>query len=252
MVLTALLMLLLAAEPGGLEIMNKQKELQELRDEDRVIEMQLIDRRGKMKKRKVHMWNMKTEDGLEKLMLIFLEPRDVKGTGLLTWEQKTRDDDQWLYLPSLKKEKRIASGGKKNRFMGTDFAFEDLRVENLEKHTYNLLETKSLDGKECWLIEAKLKEKKELRTSGYSRRVLWIRKDIYYTAQIDYYDRRKKLVKVLRNEDPVKLEGTVWRSNNFVMENLKTKGKTAMVVKERRVNQGQSETDFTIRKLKSF
>ncbi len=237
---------------SGREIMEMEKERQELQDEERVVEMHLIDRRNKIKKRTVRMWNMETEEGLEKFMLVFMKPRDVKGTGLLTWEQKGRDDDQWLYLPSLKKEKRIAAGSKKNRFMGTEFAYEDLALENLDRHEYKLAGSKKLNGHECYLVEAMPKSKKDRKNSGYSKRVIWIRKDIFYTARVEYHNKKRKLVKVLENGDPVNISGTVWRSNEFIMKNLKSKRRTRMMVKERTINQGLVEQAFSVRKLKSF
>src|SRR5574341_1158535 len=123
----------------GRQIMEKQKQLHESKDEDFKQDMQLIDRNGNVSKREVANYYLKTPEKLTKTMIIFLAPADVRGTGLLTWEQKAREDDQWLYLPASGKERRIAASGKKNKFMGTDFAYEDLRPENLDTHTYNLL-----------------------------------------------------------------------------------------------------------------
>ena len=73
----------------------------------------------------------------------------------MTWQQQSREDDQWLYMPALgEKLKRIAGGGKKNYFMGTDFSYEDLRNEKLDDHTYHLIKEETLEGKNCYLIEA--------------------------------------------------------------------------------------------------
>jgi len=250
--LLTLLACLLTADPSGREIMDTNKQRHEVRDEDRTILMTLVDRRGKTKERKVRMMNAKTGEGLEKLMLIFLEPRDVEGTGLLTWEQKSRDDDQWLYLPSLEREKRISGGSKKNSFMGTDFTYEDLRVENLDKHTYTVIGTDEIDGKACWLVQAEISDPKEARSSGYQRRVLWVRQDVYYTQRIEYFDQKDRKIKVLDNQDVVDVGNGVLRSDNFVMEDLKRKTRTEMKVIDREVDQGLDENDFTLRKLKSF
>jgi len=239
-------------DPSGREIMEQNKKLHQLQDEERVVEMQLIDRRNKVKKRSVHMLNMRTKDGLEKFMLVFLKPKDVNGTGLLTWEHQNRDDDQWLYLPSTKKEKRIASGGKKNRFMGTDFSYEDLAVENLDKHDYKLIDSQKYNGNDCYLVEASLKSKKDLKNSGYSKRVIWVRKDIHFSSKIDYYDKKGKHVKTLENGEPVNVLGTIYRSDTFIMTNLKGKRSTKMMVQERKFNQGLEEGMFSLRKLKSF
>ena len=241
-----------AGEPDAREIMEKERARHSLNDEDRMLEMELIDRRGKVKKRKVHMMNMTTKENMERLMLVFLEPRDVEGTGVLTWEQDKREDDQWLYLPSTKKEKRIAGGGKKNSFMGTDFAYEDLSIEKLDLHKYTYLESKPLNGKECYLIEAELVDDKDKKNSGYSKRVLWVRKDLHFTMHIDYYDKKGKLVKTLDNSEPEQVDGDVWRSEVITMKNLKRDHQTKMIVLERKFNQDLDESNFTIRKLKSY
>ena len=253
--MTALITILacfLAADPSGREIMDANKQRHEVSDEDRTITMTLVDRRGRTKERVVRMMNTKTGEGLEKLMLVFLEPRDVAGTGLLTWEQKARDDDQWLYLPSLEREKRISGGSKKNSFMGTDFSYEDLRVENLDKHTYTVIGEDAIDGEPCWLVQAVISDAKELRSSGYSRRVLWIRQDVYFTARVEYYDKKDRKIKILDNTDIVEVDGGALRSNSFAMKDLKKKTRTEMKVLERKVSQGLDESDFTLRKLKSF
>lgn len=242
---------LLLAQEDGREIMETVRKKQSLTDEERLVEMELIDRRGKSKTRTVRMWNRKADD-LEKVMLVFLEPRDVEGTGLLTWEHADRADDQWLYLPSQKREKRISSGGKRNKFMGTDFTYEDLQTENLKRNNYNLVGEETLNGRAVWKIEAVPGDEEDLKSSGYSKRVLYVYKDIYYTAKIEYYDPRGTLFKTLENGEPKQVEGTVYRSDEFLMTDLRSEHKTKMVVKERKYNQGLDEDFFSLRELKSF
>lgn len=234
----------------GKEIMEKQKQLQQANDEKEVLSMKLIDKKGNVKEREVVRYSMKTASGLNKIMMVFNKPSDIKGTGLLTWEQKDRDDDQWLYLPELGKEKRIASGGKKNKFMGTDFAFEDLRPENLSTHEYNLTGGEAFEGKDCFVIEA-LPVGKEEKESGYSKRKLWIRKDIFFTVKVEYYDRKGKHIKTQENKNPKNVSGSVWRSDEIVMEDLEENHKTTLAVETRDVNKGLKEDFFSLRQLMS-
>ncbi|MCP4976343.1 MAG: outer membrane lipoprotein-sorting protein, partial [Maribacter sp.] len=114
------------AEMTGKEIMEKQKNRHELKYEQMSIEMILENKKGRKKNRGIVYYAFIEETGLSKVMLKFLSPADIKNVGLLTWEHgEEKEDDQWLYLPASKKVKRITSGGKKNKFMGTDYAFED-------------------------------------------------------------------------------------------------------------------------------
>lgn len=89
------------------------------------------------------------------------------------------NDDQWLYLPATRNAKRIAAAGKKNRFMGTDFAYEDLRPENLAAHSYRLAGSEALDGSDCWVIESVPANEQQASDTGYGKRRLWVRKDNY-------------------------------------------------------------------------
>jgi hypothetical protein len=236
----------------GREIMEKQKELHEAKTEREIHLMKLINKKGKVKKRMMNTYSMKTKDGLTKSMLVFTAPKDIKGTGLLTWEQKDRDDDQWLYLPATKKEKRIASSGKKNRFMGTDFAYEDMRPEDLDVHEYKLVGSETVDGQDCYVVEAFPSTPKEKKESGYSKRKLWIRKDIFFTVKIEFYNKKGRLFKVQTNRDLKNVTGTIWRSNTVIMRDLKKKHETHLIIRKRALNKPMKEDFFTLRKLKSL
>ncbi len=233
----------------GLEVMQKQKELQQASDEQETIQMKLTDKKGNVKEREIVRYSMKTAGGLNKIMIVFLKPGDVKGTGLLTWEQKDREDDQWLYLPELGKEKRIASGGKKTKFMGTDFAFEDLRPENLSTHKYELVGSEQVEGNDCFMVEA-MPEGKEAKESGYSKRKLWVRKDIHFTVKVEYYDKTGKLIKVQESKSPKQVSGTVWRSDEIVMKDIGDAHQTSLSIRSRALNKGLKEDFFSLRQLK--
>ena len=123
-----------AATPDAKEIMVKQRALLSVTDETETLSMTIVAKNGDQKKRSVRRTTRTGPDGLSRTLVRFLAPRDVERTGVLTWENANGVDDQWMYLPAMKKVKRIASSGKKNRFMGTDFAYEDLRPESTEAH----------------------------------------------------------------------------------------------------------------------
>lgn len=238
------------AQMTGREIMERQKELHESQDEEETAKMELVDKKGRVKEREIIRYSLKLENGLNKYVLKFLSPKDVKGTGLLTWENEDRDDDQWLYLPAMRKEKRIASSSRKNEFMGTDFTYGDLRPEDLDVHDYNVIASDTIDGHECYVIEALPKTDKEKRQSGYSKRKVWVRKDIFYTVKVEFYDERGKLFKVETDEELKNVKGTMWRSKKITMHNIKRNHKTVLTSEERKIEQGVSEAIFTIRWLK--
>ena len=157
--------------------------------------MTLIDPTGKEKERELQILSSSDEAGLSKVLIKFLAPPDIRNTGLLTWEQPgDKEDDQWLYLPATRTPKRIASSGKKGSFMNTDLAYEDLRPEDLDAHTYNVLREEDLGGQKCWVIEALPSTDKEKLESGYGKRVFWVRKDLYLTVQTEFYNKSDKLL----------------------------------------------------------
>src|SRR5258705_8518962 len=167
-----------AQAPTALAVMQTHRELHHAKDEEETLAVKIVDKRGAIKQRRLVRATITTPDGLSKVLVRFVAPRDIANTGLLIWEARDGDDDQWLYLPAVKKVKRIAASGKKSRFLGTDFAFEDLRPEALASHRYESAGSETLDGQDCWVIEAFPATERLAADSGYSKRRLWVRKDI--------------------------------------------------------------------------
>jgi hypothetical protein len=139
------------AAQSGPEIMKKHRQVHRVKDEEEQLLLRLVSKSGAVKERRVTRFTMNGADDLNKILIRFLAPRDVENTALLTWEAKDGNDDQWLYLPATRNPKRIAAAGKKNRFMGTDFTYEDLRPENLPVHVYRL-GAEAIDGQDCWVL----------------------------------------------------------------------------------------------------
>lgn len=134
--------------------------------------------------------------------------------------------------------------------MGTDFAFEDLRPENLATHEYKLSGGEQIDGKDCFVVEA-LPTEKEEKESGYSKRKLWVRKDIFFTVKLEYYDKKGNLIKVQENKTLKNVGGTLWRADEIIMKDLKEKHQTSLIVSSRAVNKGLEEGFFSLRQLKA-
>ena len=236
----------------GLEIMQEREKRHERKFEESWVQMKLLDRKGRAKKPRVMItWSKQAAGGLDHRLIKFAAPADIRGTGLLTWEQAgSKEDDQWLYLPASKQVKRIAGSGKKNQFMGTDLAYEDLRPENLSAHAYEISGEATLDGAKCWIITATPKTSKEKRESGYSKRVLYIRQDIYFTVKSEYYGRRGGLDKMATSQKLVKVAGTAWRSNLVTIKRLREGSTTILIHQKRILDKAIDATRFTQQGLK--
>jgi Outer membrane lipoprotein-sorting protein len=234
-----------ASAQSALEIMQKQRDLHRAKDEEEVLALKLVDRHGAVKQRRIVRYTVTGGDGLSRILVRFLAPRDVENTGLLTWEGAEGDDDQWLYLPATKKAKRIAASGKKNRFMGTDFAFEDLRPEAVAANRYALVGSEMLDGQDCHVIEAVPGTERQGADSGYSKRKLWVRKDTLYIVKREFYDKKGRLEKVQTDRQLVNVKGTIWRANEVEMRDVNSEGRTVLWAERRAVDSGLKPSLFT-------
>lgn len=233
-----------APPPDAKEIMVKQRALLSVTDETETLAMTIHAKNGDQKKRSVRRIT-RTADGLSRTLVRFLAPRDVERTGVLTWENANGVDDQWMYLPAMKKVKRIASSGKKNRFMGTDFAYEDLRPESTEAHRYALLRTEPCETETCWVIEAVAATPTLAEETGYSRRQLWVQQSNHMTVRVDFYDKSNKLEKQQINRRVKNVKGTLWRANEIEMRDMIAGTRTVNEVLDRTHDTGLKEELFS-------
>jgi hypothetical protein len=167
-----------ATAPSGREIMERV----DARDDgDLLVQelaMRLIDANGASRARRLRMWRRDVGADVQTI-LFFLSPADVKDTGLLTYDydDAERDDDQWLYLPALKKTKRIAAADKSGSFMGSDFSYADLTQRDVDRYDYRLLEEAQRDGVPIWRVEAVPNDPAEISETGYTKIVWDVRQD---------------------------------------------------------------------------
>jgi len=209
------------------------------------MEMTLINANGQKKVRTMKMKVLEGEDE-DKSLMEFLTPKDVKGTKFLNYEHVTKDDDQWLYLPALKRVKRIASKNKSGAFMGSEFSYEDLSAFNVKKYTYegDAKEAK-LDGKDVYVIESKPVSK----YSGYTKLISYIDTKTFLAQKIEYFDRKHELLKVATFED-YKQFGEVYRIGKITMKNVQNDKTTILVWSEEKIKNGLKDKDFHKRYLK--
>ena len=208
--------------------------------------MILRNRHGDESTRHLRSRTLEVDEDGDKTLIIFDRPRDVKGTALLTFSHKQGSDDQWLYLPALKRVKRIASNNKSGPFMGSEFAYEDIASQEVEKYTYTYLQDETVNGQECFVIERYPVDKK----SGYTRQIAWIDKGEYRAQKIDFYDRKDELLKTLTFEGYQKYVDQYWRPDAMEMINHQTGKSTTLTWKDYQFQTGLTERDFDKNSLK--
>ncbi|MDM8541079.1 outer membrane lipoprotein-sorting protein [Desulfococcaceae bacterium HSG9] len=239
-----------AEELTGRSILEEQEKRHVSDNESGEIDMTLIDRKGKESQRQMRVFHLK-KDEQSKILIQFLAPANIKGTGLLTWEQgEGKEDDQWLYLPATRSVKRIAGGGKKNQFMGTDLAYEDLRFEDMDSHKYTLMGEETVAGRKCWKIESVPATEDEKKTSGYGKRVIWVGQDNYFNQKIDYYDHNGRHVKTTLFEDIRQMKGQLYRPFKVTVKRIRKKTSTILITKKIELDAPKQDVIFTQNYLK--
>ena len=219
----------MAEEMTGRSIIEEQQKRHQSDNEFSDVALTLIDRKGKEKNQKMVIYLSKF-DGKSKTLIQYHKPANIRGVGLLTWEQgEDKEDDQWLYMSAARSTKRIAGGSKKNQFMGTDMAFEDMRPENTDVHEYTLIEDTNIFSKKCWKIESIPSTKKEKKESGYGKRIMWVDQSNFFTLKVEYYDHHDRHIKTSIFEDIRPLAGQLFRSFKVTWNRIRHKTTTVMV-----------------------
>ncbi|KOO16497.1 hypothetical protein AKJ18_04160 [Vibrio xuii] len=248
--LTALLALSsqsFASPEKGLEIAKERKA----RDEgwgDSVATMQMIlkNAQGESSTREMRLKSFEVANDGDKGLTIFDQPRDVKGTAFLNHSHSVEADDQWLYLPALKRVKRISSRNKSGPFMGSEFAYEDLSSFELEKYTFNHIGNQDLNGVTTYLLEQTPTDKK----SGYTKQLVWLDTEHYRPLQVEFYDRKGTLLKTLKFDDYKQYLDKYWRAHTMAMVNHQTGKSTLLTTSLLDFQTGLREKDFEKNVLK--
>jgi len=203
-------------EEKGLEIAKEAKFRDEgWLDNSADMKMLLRNKQGQESIREIRIKSLEILDDGDKSLTVFNKPRDVQGTAFLSFSHPMRADDQWLYLPALKRVKRISSSNKSGPFMGSEFSFEDLSSFEVKKYSYKYLADESINGLDSFVIEQYPADK----NSGYTRRIVWLDKTEYRVQKIDFYDRKNSLLKTLTYNNYQKYIGKHWRPSIMNMKN---------------------------------
>lgn len=235
-----------AAGLTGRDVMQKVRNRADGDTRYATIEMTLVQRSGHKRVRKLESWAMDVGRNTKTIMF-FTYPGDVKGTGFLTWDYDNANkvDDKWLYLPAMKKTRRISGkSSKTDYFMGSDFTYNDMNTRSVDEETHKLLREEVVGGKKCWVVQSTPKDKDEI----YSYRITWIRQDCLIPVKAVYYDKLKKLHRRLTISNINKVQG-FWTMHFMQMENVQTGHKTIIRMNNQRFNVRVSPNLFTVSKL---
>ena len=215
-------------------------------DQRASLQMILRNRHGDKSLREMHNKSLEVKGDGDKTLIVFDRPRDVKGTAFLSFTHAIKPDDQWLYLPALKRVKRISSSNKSGPFMGSEFAYEDISSQEVEKYSYKFIKEDVYNGRPVFVIERFPRYK----NSGYTRMLTWLDRETYSPLKIDFYDRKNSLLKTLTYHDYKQYRGKYWRADRMEMVNHITGKSTTLLWTDYKFATGLSDRDFDKNSLK--
>jgi len=216
---------------------------------DQVAELVMIlrNRNNDEMRRELRIKTLEGENDAIRALVIFDTPMDVRGTALLTYSYKDKPDEQWLFIPSVNRVKRITGSGQSGPFMGSEFAFEDMGSQRVEKFTYKYLGEETLDGTPCHKLE-RYPENKE---SGYSKQEAWLDQEHLRVLKVDYYDKKGELLKTLTISGYQQYLERHWRPARMEMVNHQSGKSTVLEWKNIQFKTGLTERDFDQNALKN-
>jgi hypothetical protein len=234
-------------EQRGLAIFREKDRLESGYGDLQVgLEMVLRDRRGSESRRELSISQLEMGDAGERLLVVFDTPKPIRGTALLSYSHVEAEDDQWLYLPAQRRVKKIAARNKSGPFLSSEFAFEDLTLQQLDKFRYRLLGTEACGARECYRIERIPGDE----FSGSSRQEVLLDTESLRVERIDFFDRPGRPLKVLINDDYQLHEDRFWKPQRMFMENLQTGKTTELVWRDFRFGNGLiADRDFSTNSL---
>lgn len=228
----------------GEEIIQKVEDQETPETSMTSVKMTLINKWGEKQVREL-VYFIKDYGELDKALIRFSSPPDIKGTGFLSWENKDRDNDQFLFLPALKKVRRISASQKSDSFMGTDFTYRDMEGKEMGLDIHSLLREEVIDGSETYVVESLPKDPKD---SPYGKVVEWIRKDNFVPVKAMFYDNRGDLLKTFTVFELKKIDG-YWIIMKSTMKNVQDNHQTQLEILEVKNNKPIPDDVFTKRYL---
>jgi len=190
------------ADPSPREIMDKVATVRKLDGSEAVVKMTMVDEGGHTREREITMATKLYDGGkTEKRIYRFLSPADVQGTGVLVYDYESQPDDVWVFLPALRKTRRVVSSQRSQSFMGSEFSYGDLSIPALDDFKYAVVKDEPVGGEACWVIDVLPKDAGTADADGYSKKTYWVSKEKFAVLKGLYFDHDGKLQKELLAQD---------------------------------------------------
>jgi outer membrane lipoprotein-sorting protein len=220
-----------AALPSGDELARRINARDEGNQVSRRLVMELVDKGGDVRMRETRSYR-KYFGGEKRSVLFFDSPKNLKDTAFLTFDhpEPDRDDDQWLYLPALRKSRRISGADRGGAFLGTDFSYEDIKKETkigIEDYTRKTLRREALAGRDCFVLELVPVSRDVARELGYGQVLLWVDPELWLVRKAEYWDENGAPLKTVRVEEIDEVDG-IWTPQRLEATNHRTGHRTVI------------------------
>ncbi len=237
-----------AQELSGREIMDRTRALDLIRDISMDMEMTITNHRGQERVRALTSTSLREDDGTEYSLIRFTAPADVRGTGFLSIQDPSGSDENWIYLPALGRERRMASDERGGSFMGSDFTVEDISL-NLDDYVFTAEGTETVDGREVYAVRGVPATEDMVGELGVSERVYYVCTERFITLKTETFDEAAKLVRVMTTADYLEISAGLWMPQVSEMRSVQTNTSTTLVYDNITVNPGFTANDFSRRQL---
>jgi hypothetical protein len=222
-----------AADPDADELMRRNYDVGKIQWLTSSASMRLVNDKGQERERKTTGVSSLQKNGVDSNLVVrFLEPADVRGTAFLQIQHADRDDDMWIYLPALKKTRRLVASNKRDSFVGTDFSYADILPLRPGQFRHRLVRSETVDGQDCYVVDSEPKEETVKHDLGYARRTTWLRKDNYLETKVVYLDASGRALKTqtATQHEAVGKDGKHWLARRRDMLNHDTGHRTVLVL----------------------
>jgi hypothetical protein len=250
MILSMLVMTFVSlAPPDGREIMQRSREVSKLDGMEAISTLKIYDAKGRERVRQTSMASRLFENGAtEKRIIRFLSPAEVKGTGMLIYDYDEKNDDMWIYMPALRKTRRIISSEKSKSFMGSEFSNADMAAPSLEDFNYRVTGSDLVGGTECWIVEVIPVNEDIMDEVGYDRQLAWIGKQDFVFRKAEYYNEDNALFKQMLSTDVKQIDpsGKKFMATRMEMSNIQNGRKSVMTIDKIQYNPQVKEEYFTL------
>jgi hypothetical protein len=241
-----------AEEPSARDIAEKNFYVTKIKTMLNESTMTLVNDKGQQRVRKTRSVNLLQPNGIDsKIMIRFLQPGDVEGTGYLQVQHYDGEDDMWIYLPALKKVRRLVANNKKDSFVGSDFSYGDILQPVVDTYKHTIAKSEVLDGEDCWVIESVPASEQVKKDYGYGKKTAWIRKSNFMEKKVEYLDTAGRPLKTMLVPEVVEVDAAAhkWWATKREVRNHQTGHSTLLTFENLDVKKPVGEDFFTTRYL---